>query len=122
VPYSKQNTQKWDGVVVHSMTLGILGIVYAGPNAPKRMSRDAGVSYRTAEKWWARLTTPRADVLLRMAAKNEALRAEMLRALQGAKYEGAVPAVERGVRAKAGAVVAPASGADLGAAVKRGRK
>ncbi len=73
-----------------SITLGILATVYAGPDASKRMARDAGTSHRTAEKWWAAITTPRADVLMRMAQRNEALRAEMLRALAGASYAGLV--------------------------------
>ena len=92
-----------------SLTLDLLHTAYAGPFASKRMARDGRVSFRTAEKWWAGLTTPRADVLLRLAQENEALRAVMLRALQGGAYAGVLE-VGGTVRPEAGGVVAQPGG------------
>lgn len=94
-----------------SLTVNMLRTAYAGPDAPKRMARDAGTSHRTAEKWWARLTTPRADVLLRMTRENEALRAEMLRALSGEAYAGLVADVAGAPGAAEGAALARSGGA-----------
>ena len=112
-----------------SMTLSVLSSVYAGRDASKRMSRDAGVSYRTAEKWWAKLTTPRADVLLRMMRENEALRAEMLLALTGDAYAGldtdvageAGAAKGRAVARRGGTVASPIAGPAEGVARRDGR-
>jgi hypothetical protein len=108
---------------VASMTLNMLHQAYAGPFASKRMARDARVSHRTAEKWWAALTTPRADVLMRMARENETLRAEMLRVLQGSAYAGiadvagaVLPPQSEGVARPGGADQEPAR------AVARGRR
>lgn len=87
---------------MQSAVLDMLAIAYAGPHAAKRMAQDSGTSHCTTEKWWQRLTTPRADVMWRMARHNEALRAEMLRVLQGSAYAGLVldvagiPAAESG--------------------------
>lgn len=83
--HSRVATTQLRGRIV-SLTLTMLHQVYAGPDASKRMARDAGTSHRTSEKWWAALTTPRADVLLRMAAANEQLRAELLRRLGAHGY------------------------------------
>ena len=95
-----------------SLTVNMLHLAYAGPDASKRMARDAGTSHRTAEKWWARLTTPRADVLLRMAQENEQLRALMLRALEGSAYAGLGADVAGAPGPASGGVVAQPSGAD----------
>ena len=94
-----------------SLTVNMLHLAYAGPDASKRMARDAGTSHRTAEKWWARLTTPRADVLLRMAQENEQLRALMLRALEGSAYAGLVNS-SRAPGPASGGVVAQPGGAN----------
>ncbi len=93
-----------------SLTLTMLHQVYAGPDASKRMARDAGTSHRTAEKWWAALTTPRADVLLRMMRENEALRAEMLRALTEDAYAGLVADVAGTAGAAQGRALASGGG------------
>ena len=93
-------THKW-GRRMSSLTANLLHVAYAGPNASKRMARDAGTSHRTAEKWWAKLTTPRTDVLIRMAQENEQLRAAMILALQGDAYAGLVDDVD-GIARQAG--------------------
>ena len=93
-----------------SMTLDMLHAVYGGPCASKRMARDGGVSHQTAEKWWARITTPRADVMMRMATKNRALRAEMQRAMLGGAYAGLVSGGSGADSARNGDGVAPGGG------------
>ena len=113
-----------------SLTLDILHTAYAGAHAPKRMARDANVSLRTSEKWWAGLTTPRADVLLRLAQSTQHMRAELMRRLGEHGYgntaesnDGVGSALGVGAAGQAGGLdrSAAASGASNAARVVRGR-
>ncbi len=49
----------------------------------KQAAAAAGMSVRTAQAWVAARCSPSADTLFRMAARNDALRAEVLSMLSG---------------------------------------
>lgn len=52
----------------------------------KRAAAAGGLSHRTVQDWLQRRCCPSADTLLRLAAENEALRAELLRRLGGTAF------------------------------------
>jgi hypothetical protein len=54
----------------------------------KHAARAAGMSHRTAQGWMAERFTPSAATLLRMAERNDHLRAELIRRLQGNPNDG----------------------------------
>jgi hypothetical protein len=62
-------------------TSGLFRTVW-GAGAAKQAARASGMSVRTAQAWMAERCSPSADTLLRMAARNEELRAELARLLQ----------------------------------------
>ena len=85
-------------------------------NTAKQAARVARISVRTAEDWLYKRSRPSAEMLLRMAAENEALRAEVLRALAGTRHAMDQEQDQVAARASAvaaGRVVPPAGGAAL---------
>ena len=73
----------------------------------KRTAAAGGLSYRTVQDWLQRRCCPSADTLLRLAAENEDLRAELLKRLGGYGLDHqsmaqGVPAVAGGANAAAG--------------------
>lgn len=65
----------------------LLRAVYPQHTA-KRTAALGGLSYRTVQDWLQRRCCPSADTLLRLAAENEELRAELLRRLGGHGFAG----------------------------------
>lgn len=57
-------------------------------NTAKHAARASGMSHRTAQGWLSERFTPSAATLLLMAQRNEKLRAEMIRRLEGYPNEG----------------------------------
>lgn len=112
---TKQATRIW-GQHMSSLTLDMLHRVYDGPSAAKHMAVDARVSHRTAEKWWAGLTTPRVDVFLRIAQSNDRMRAELLRRLGDHGYGTGNEGGGRVVAPMAGDVAGQAGGLDRSSA------
>ena len=94
-----------------SLALDLLETAYAGPHACKRIARDAGVSHRTAQKWWGGINAMRADVLLRLAASNDKMRAELLARLETHGYVDTAGAQNAGAAVQgAGGSAGPACG------------
>jgi hypothetical protein len=52
-------------------------------HGPKRVARLSGRSVRTVQAWFAARCVPSSEDLLRMARANDALRAELIRSLEG---------------------------------------
>ena len=68
-------------------------------NTAKHAARAADGPVATAKSWVQRRFTPSADTLLKMAAENQELRAELIRRLEAFGYDPLL-------QASAGAVVA----------------
>ena len=66
-------------------------------HAAKNAARAAQGSVATAKAWVQGRTTPSADTLLRMAAANYELRAELVRRLGGHEFEDKSPAISSSV-------------------------
>lgn len=65
---------------------GLLRSVWPRHTA-KHAARHAGMSIRTAQDWLSARATPSAATLIRMARANDALRAELIRSLEGQHEE-----------------------------------
>lgn len=76
----------------------------------KRAAAAGGMSHRTVQDWLQRRCCPSADTLLRLAAENEALRAELLRRLGGTAFVDS--GMAQGGAALACETPAPSSTAD----------
>lgn len=77
-------------------------------HGPKRVARLSGRSVRTAQAWFAARCVPSSEDLIRMARANDALRAELIHALEAAHEEPRqmVLPLDGEVRAPAGGLVA----------------
>ena len=59
----------------------------------KHAARASGLSVRTAQGWMSERFTPSAATLLRMADRNDKLRAELVRRLTGNTHDSMAPGV-----------------------------
>lgn len=74
----------------------------------KRVAQASQGPVATAKAWVAARFTPSADTLLRMAAENTELRAELIRRLEAYGY------ADTGMASRVGADIGPAAGANAG--------
>jgi len=82
----------------------------------KRAAAAGGLSHRTVQDWLQRRCCPSADTLLRLAAENDELRAELLRRLGGTAF------VDSGLAQSGAALVCEVSAASGAAPDEEGRR
>lgn len=68
---------------LHALIAG----AYAGRHATKRAARDADAPVGTARGWLAGRFVPSTSALIRMAQRNDRIRAELIRRLESTPHE-----------------------------------